>query len=197
MLTNSPSSAALLLRLVGLGGGTGGCLAWGGTGGGVSAEGGAVKEGRGGSSPIRDTVLGGLATAMGTEDEEEEEEEDDEEEEEGVALVPGSVEDVVRNFGGSRACLGRGGSCGVSSFVEGLWTNWTLADSTEGLHTKQTQTLKQKSQRQRFYCCYKANYKKHKSDIKDRKTLKAKLRWKRSKSYPELNSLPGSTVIRR
>lgn len=139
MLTNSPSSAALLLRLVGLGGGTGGCLAWGGTGGGVSAEsaeGGVVKEARGGSSPIRDTVLGGLATAMGTEDEEEEEE-DDEEEEEGVGLLPGSEEDVVRNFGGSRACLGRGRSCGVFSIGEGLWTNWTPADST-GLHTKQT-----------------------------------------------------------
>lgn len=113
MLTNSPSSAGLLLRLVGLGGGTGGCLAWGGTGGGVSesAEEGAVMEGRDVSSTIKETVLGGLATAMGAEDEEEEEEEEEDEDEEGVGLLPDSLERAVRNFGGSRACLGGGGSC--------------------------------------------------------------------------------------
>lgn len=111
--TNSPSSAGLLLRLAGLGGGTGGCLACGGTGGGmtVSAEEGAAREGRGGSSAIRETVRGGLATDIAAEDEEEEEEEDEDEEEEGVGLLPDSVEVAVRNLGGSRACLVGGGSC--------------------------------------------------------------------------------------
>lgn len=156
-MLNSPSSAGLLLRLVGLGGGTGGCLAWGGTGGGMSesAEDGAVREGRGGSSAIRETVLCGLATATGTEVEEEEEDED--EEEEGVGLLVDSAVGVLRYFGGSRACLDKGGSCGVSSFGEGSWTKWTPADSTEGLHTKETQTLKKMSQQQVFYCCYMEN----------------------------------------
>ncbi len=103
----------LLLRLVGLGGGTGGCLAWGGTGGGTSesAGEGAAREGRGRSSAMRETVLGGLATATAAEEEEEEEEQEDDEEEEGVGLLPDSVEGVVRYLGGSRACLGGGGSC--------------------------------------------------------------------------------------
>lgn len=112
---SSASSAGLLRRLLGLGGGTGGCLAWGGTGGGVleSAEEGAVTEGRGGSSTIKETVLGGLTTATATEEEEEVEEEDevDDEEEEGVELLPDSVEGAVRNLGGSRACLSEVGSC--------------------------------------------------------------------------------------
>lgn len=84
-------------------------MAWGGTGGGVSesAEEGA---GRGGSSAIRETVLGGLATATAAETMEEEEEEEDEEGV-GVGLLPDSVEGVVRNLGGSRACLPGGGSC--------------------------------------------------------------------------------------
>lgn len=103
------------------------------------AEGGAVKE----VSPIRDTVLSGLATAMGTEDEEEEE--DDEAEDEGVGLLHGSLKGGRRNFGGSRACLGRGGSCEVSSLREGLWTKWPPADST-GLHIKQRQMLEKKPQ---------------------------------------------------
>lgn len=62
-------------------------MAWGGTGGGVleSAKAAATSEGRGGSSAIRETVLGGLATAMGVEDEEEEEEVD--EAGEGVGLL--------------------------------------------------------------------------------------------------------------
>lgn len=55
------------MRLLGLGGGTGGCLAWGGTGGGTSGSlggGGAAEAGRGGgSSLMRETVLGGLDTA--------------------------------------------------------------------------------------------------------------------------------------
>lgn len=112
MPSNSPSTAALLLRLVGLGGGTGGCLAWGGTGGGTSesVEEVVVRDGRGRSSAIRETVLGGLATATAAE-EEEEEEEDEDEEEEGVGLLPDSVEGAVRNLGGSRACLSGGGSC--------------------------------------------------------------------------------------
>lgn len=107
---SSASTAGLLLRLLGLGGGTGGCLAWGGTGGGKadSAGEGAGGAGRGGSVTIRETVLGGLATAItgGEEeedDEEEEEEEEDEEEEEG--------EGRVTHLGGSRACLCGGGSC--------------------------------------------------------------------------------------
>lgn len=67
---------------------------------------------RGGSSTIRETVLGGLAIATAAEDEEEEEvEEDEDEEEEGVGLLPDSVEAPVRNLGGSKACLGGGGSC--------------------------------------------------------------------------------------
>lgn len=80
---NSPSSAGLLLRLVGLGGGTGGCLAWGGTGGGTSesAEEGAVRDGRGRSSASRETVLGGFDTATAAEEEEDEEEEEEDEEE--------------------------------------------------------------------------------------------------------------------
>lgn len=84
-------------------------MAWGGTGGGVSVS---AEEGRGGSSAIRETVLGGLATATGAEEEEDEvEEEEDEEEEEGVGLLPDSVEGAVRDLGGSRACLGGAGSC--------------------------------------------------------------------------------------
>lgn len=39
--------------------------------------------GRGRSSTIRETVLGGLATAMGAEDEEEDDEDDEDDEEEG------------------------------------------------------------------------------------------------------------------
>lgn len=132
--TNSPSSAGLLLRLVGLGGGTGGCLAWGGTGGGASesAEEGAAGEGRGGSSTISETVLGGLAT--GTAAEEEEEEEDDEEED-GVELLVESVEGAVRDVGGSRACLGGGGSCWKSFAGRGSGAKRTPADSREGEHT--------------------------------------------------------------
>lgn len=84
---SSASSAGLLLRLVGLGGGTGGCLAWGGMGGGVSesVEEAAVREGREASSTIRDTVLGGLA--IGTAAEEEEEEDEEDEDEGGVGLL--------------------------------------------------------------------------------------------------------------
>lgn len=113
---NSPSSAGLLLRLVGLGGGTGGCLAWGGTGGGTSesAEEGAVRDGRGRSSASRETVLGGFDTATAAEEEEDEDEEDeeeDEDEEEGVGFLPDSVKGALRNLGGSRACLSGGGSC--------------------------------------------------------------------------------------
>lgn len=86
--TNSPSSAGLLLRLVGFGGGTGGCLAWGGTGGGVSesVEEAAMREGREASSIIRDTVLGGLAIDTAAAEEEEDEDEEDEDEE-GVGLL--------------------------------------------------------------------------------------------------------------
>lgn len=72
-----------------------------------SAKEAATSGGRGRSSAIRDTVLGGLATAMGAEDEEEEEEVD--EEGEGVGLLPDSMEEV-RNLGGSKACLCGGGS---------------------------------------------------------------------------------------
>ena len=113
MLTNSPSSGRLLFRLVGLGGGTGGCLAWGGTGGGMgeSPEEGAARKGRDGSSTIRETVLGGLATAMGVEEEVDEVEEEEDEEEEGVGLLLDSVEGAVRDFGGSRACRAGAGSC--------------------------------------------------------------------------------------
>ena len=136
MATNSPSSAGLLLRLVGLGGGTGGCLAWGGTGGGASesAEEGAAGEGRGGSSTISETVLGGLATGTAAEEEEEEEEEDDEEED-GVGLLVESVEGAVRDAGGSRACLGGGGSCWESFAGRGSGAKRTPVDSTEGEHT--------------------------------------------------------------
>lgn len=42
---------------------------------------------------------------------EEDEEEEEEEEEDEVGFLPDSVEGVVRNLGGSRACLGGGGSC--------------------------------------------------------------------------------------
>ena len=67
-----------------------------------------TESGRGsreGSSTMRDTVLGGLATAIGTEVEEEEvEEEEDEDEEGGVGLLLDSME----GLGGSRACLGGG-----------------------------------------------------------------------------------------
>lgn len=93
---NSPNSAGLLLRLVGLGGGTGGCLAWGGTGGGTSAsaEDGPVRDGRGKSSASRETVLGGLATGTAVEEEEEEEEQEEEEDEEekGLEFLPDSVD---------------------------------------------------------------------------------------------------------
>lgn len=131
---NLPGREGLLLRLVGLGGGTGGWgLAWGGTGGGLSesAEEGAASTGLDASSTISETVLGGLATATGTEDEEEEDDE-----EEGVGLRA-SVEGMGRTLGGSRACLGGGGSCCVS-LGGGSWTKRTPADSTEGLHTTQT-----------------------------------------------------------
>lgn len=110
---NSPCRAGLLLRLVGLGGGTGGCLAWGGTGGGTleSVEEDVVSDGRGRSSAIRETVLGGLATATAAEEEEVEEEEEEEEEDDEAEEGVDSVEGVVRNLGGSRACLSGGGSC--------------------------------------------------------------------------------------
>lgn len=112
---DSPSSAGLLLRLVGLGGGTGGCLACGGTGGGTSesVEEEALRDCRGRSSTIRETVLGGLATgaAAAEEEEEVEEEEEEDEAEDGVGLL---LVSVVRNLGGSRACLGGGGSCSGS-----------------------------------------------------------------------------------
>lgn len=121
------------MRLVGLGGGTGGCLAWGGTGGGASesAGEGAAWEGRGGSSTIRETVLGGLATATAADEELEEEEEA--EDEGGVGLLLGSAEGVVRNFGGSRACLGGGASCCESCSGRGSGAKRTPADSERSL----------------------------------------------------------------
>lgn len=131
---SSASSAGLLLRLVGLGGGTGGCLAWGGTGGGASesAEEGAAGEGRGGSSTISETVLGGLATGKAAEEEEEEE---DDEEEDGVELLVESVEGAVRDVGGSRACLGGGGSCWKSFAGRGSGAKRTPADSERSLNS--------------------------------------------------------------
>lgn len=122
---DSPSRAGLLLRLVGFGGGTGGCLACGGTGGGTSGsaaveeeEEGGLRDCRGRSSTMRETVLGGLATGTAVEEEvedveEAEEDEDEEEDEEDAAgILPDSVEEEeeVRNLGGSRACLDGGGS---------------------------------------------------------------------------------------
>lgn len=63
--------------------------------------------GRGDSSLTRsETVLGGLATGNA---EDEEVEEEEEAEDGGVALRVGSEEEMGY-LGGSRACLGRGGS---------------------------------------------------------------------------------------
>lgn len=97
------------MRLVGLGGGAGGCLAWGGTGGGLSksAEEAVLLGGQGGVSLIRETVLGGLEMRTSTEEEEEEEED----EAEGAGLLADSRGKPAGNLGGSRACLGGGGSC--------------------------------------------------------------------------------------
>lgn len=108
-------------------------MAWGGMGGGMSesVEEAVAREGRGRSSDIKETVLGGLATAMGVEDEEEEDE-DEEEEEDGVGLLPDSVEEPVRNLGGSNACLGGRGSCWGSCDGRGSGAKRTPADSTEG-----------------------------------------------------------------
>lgn len=89
---DSPNRAGLLLRLVGLGGGTGGCLAWGGTGGGTSsAAEGAAGGCRGASSTNRETVRGGLATGGAAEEEDEEEDEEDEEEDEDWVVLLESV----------------------------------------------------------------------------------------------------------
>lgn len=112
---HSPSSGGLLLRLVGLGGGTGGCLAWGGTGGGILESAvetagmgrGMGREGK--SSVIRETVLGGLE--IGTSLEEEDDEEEEEDDEGGFAYLLESGGRLGRGLGGSKACLGGGGSC--------------------------------------------------------------------------------------
>lgn len=143
----------MLLRLVGFGGGTGGCLACGGTGGGTSGsaaveeeeEEGRLRDCRGRSSTMRETVLGGLATGTAVEEEledveEAEDEDEEEEEDEDVpGILPGSVEEEeeeeVRNLGGSRACFDGGGSC-----CESCGAKRTPADSAaETTHTT-TQT---------------------------------------------------------
>lgn len=91
-----------------------------------------LRESREGSSTIRETVLGGLATAIGAEEEEEEDEEEEDEEEEGVELLLDSME----GLGGSRACLGGGGgSCWESGAGRGSGAKRTPADSTEDTHT--------------------------------------------------------------
>lgn len=107
------------MRLVGLGGGTGGCLAWGGTGGGIleSAEEAAGMGREGKSSVIRETVLGGLAIGTSLEEEQDEEEED---EEGGVAYAWKSEGRLVEGLGGSKACLSGGGSCLESGAGRGL-----------------------------------------------------------------------------
>lgn len=105
------------MRLVGFGGGVGGCLAWGGTGGGFSksVEEAVVLGERGRVSFIRETVLGGLEIRTSTEDEDEVEEEEDEAD--GVGLLADSRGKPAGNLGGSRACLGGGGSCWESCIV--------------------------------------------------------------------------------
>ena len=144
---NSPCSAGLLLRLLGLGGGMGGCLACGGMGGGESGVAGTKREG---SSLMRDTVLGGLATATATaeddEEEEEEEEEDEDEKEAGGAAVrlEGSEGRGGLCFlGGSRACLPGGGSLresrvasrSLAGLEAGMGAKRTPADSEARTHT--------------------------------------------------------------
>lgn len=134
---NSPNSAGLLLRLLGLGGGTGGCLAWGGTGGGAleSAEEGAAREERGGSSAIKETVLGGLATATAGDEGDDEEEEEENEEAGEAPLLLDSVDGARRDLGGSRTCLGGGGSRAGSCPGSGSEEKRTPADSMEGVRT--------------------------------------------------------------
>lgn len=71
----------------------------------LNRTGGTGLGGGGSSLMTRETVLGGLATAIAEEVEEVEEEE--EAEEGGVEVRPGSVEEVVVDWplGGSMACL--------------------------------------------------------------------------------------------
>jgi len=93
---------------------------------------------------MRETVRGGLTTAMGTEEEDDEVEEadDDDEEEEEAGLLPYSVEAVVRHLGGSRACLLDECSCWESFGGRGSEGKRTPADSTESEH-KHTHTQMQ------------------------------------------------------
>lgn len=73
-----------------------------------SAEEAAAMGRRNGFSNIREIVLGGLDIGTSTDEEEEVEEED---EAEGVGLLADSRGRPVGNLGGSKACLGGGGSC--------------------------------------------------------------------------------------
>lgn len=124
---------------MGFGGGTGGCLACGGTGGGTSGseveeeEEGGLRDCRGRSSTMRETVLGGLATGTAVDEEvedveEAEEDEEEDEDEDAAGTRPDSAEEAeeVRNLGGSRACL-VGGSCEAKR---------TPADSAVKSHTR-------------------------------------------------------------
>lgn len=124
--------AGLLVRLIGLGGGTGGCL--GGCIGALLIEDGAEEVVRGTApcvlAPVEETVRS-VFPAVLTAEEEEELEEAEEEEKAAAGLwtgvrgrlsPPGSGVEVISHFGGMVDCLGGRGSRSVSLRTSELGT---------------------------------------------------------------------------
>lgn len=127
--------AGLLLRLIGLGGGRGGCLlGWAGT---LPIDDGAEEVVRGALlgacvlAPAEDTFRSGFPAVLTAEEEEEELEEAEEEEKAAAGLwtgvrgklsAPDSGVEVINHFGGMTDCLGGKGSRSVSLKISELGT---------------------------------------------------------------------------
>lgn len=122
---SSANIAGWLLRLIGLGGGIGGCLVgWAGT---LPIEDGAEEAVRGVLleacvlAPAEDTFRSGFPAVLTAEEEEEELEEEEEKADAGLLAgvrgklsAPGSAVEVISHFGGMTDCLGGRGSRSVS-----------------------------------------------------------------------------------
>lgn len=125
--------AGLLLRLIGLGGGRGGCLlGWVGT---FPIEDGAEEVVRGALleacvlAPAEDTFRSGFPAVLTAEEEELEEAEEEEKAAAGLwtgvrgkVSAPGSGVEVISHLGGMRDCLGGRGSRSVSLRTSELGT---------------------------------------------------------------------------
>lgn len=124
--------AVLLLRLIGLGGGRGGCLVgWAGT---LPIEDGAEEVVRGALleacvlAPAEDTFRSGFPAVLTAEEEDELEEEEEKADAglwtgvRGKLSAPDSGVEVISHFGGMTDCLGGRGSRSVSLKTSELGT---------------------------------------------------------------------------